>query len=216
MGTPADADARRFAVTDPRHPVFRPLDDLVPALGRVRFARTARVSFSDPGDPADYSASVLARFDHGDAALVEFDLGTGRALVFASDLNMEANDLPRHPGFVPLLQEIVRYLAGPEASASDVLPAGAPPGVPRVPGVTLDPLSGRSVAVNVDPRESESRSLTPDGFLARLDASSPAAFGVRSMSGEVAREAEQSLWWYVVLAMAVVLAGEAWLGRNMA
>ena len=214
VGTSADAGARRFAVVDPRHPVFRPLDDLVPALGRVRFTRTARVSFS--ADTADYSASVLARFDHGDPALVEFDLGTGRALVFASDLNMEANDLPRHPGFVPLLQELVRYLAGPGASSSEVIPADAPPGVPRVPGVTLDPVSGRPVAVNVDPRESEPRSLTPDGFLARLGVSSPAASGVRSTSGEVAREAEQSLWWYVVLAMAVVLVGEAWLGRNMA
>ncbi len=215
----ADAPARRFAVVAPRHPLFRPFDGLAAALGRARFTRTARVQVSARGDAASGGGRpprVLARFDHGDAALIEVDRGAGRALVFASDLNLEANDFPRHPGFVPFLQEAVRYLAGPREPARDVLPADAPAGAPRVPGLATDPVSGRRVAVNVDPRESEPRALTPDGFLARLDVSAPAASGAPPASDGAAREAEQALWWYVLLAAAAVLVGEAWLGRNVA
>ena len=215
----ADAPARRFAVVDPRHPLFRPFDGLAAALGQARFTRTARVDLSGGGDAASGGGrppGVLARFDNGDAALIEIERGAGRALVFASDLSLEANDFPRHPGFVPFLQETVRYLAGPREPARDVLPADAPAGVPRVPGVAMDPVSGRRVAVNVDPRESEPRALTPDGFLARLDVSSAAAAGAPPAPGDAAREAEQSLWWYVLLAAAAVLVGEAWLGRTMA
>ena len=215
----AEGPARRLAVVAPRHPLFRPLDGLAAALGRVRFTRTARVSVSGGGDAAAGGGrppGVLARFDHGEAALIEIERGAGRALVFASGLDLEASDFPRHPGFVPFLQETVRYLAGPREPARDVLPADAPAGVPRVPGLAADPVSGRRVAVNVDPRESEPRALTPDGFLARLDVAPPAPSGAPPALDGAAREAEQALWWYLLLAAAVVLVGEAWLGRTMA
>ncbi|MCE2539968.1 MAG: hypothetical protein J4G16_06160 [Acidobacteria bacterium] len=129
---------------------------------------------------------------------------------------MEWNDFPRHPGFVPFVQEVIRYLAGPPAAPRDLLPSEVSGGLSRLPGVATDPASGRRVAVNVDPRESEPRPLTPDGFLARLGAASTGASGALPMADGAAREAEQSLWWYVVLAAAVVLVGEAWLGRTMA
>ena len=217
--TPSDAAVRRLAVVDPRHPVFRPFGDLVASLGQVRFNGAASVDF--PGSVgaesgADYAVRVLARFDHGDPALVEYRREAGRALIFASDLGMDWNDFPRHPGFVPFLQETVRYLAGPEESRRDVLPADLPAGVPRAPGVATDPATGRLVAVNADPRESEPRPLTPDGFLARLGEAPDDASGAPRTAGGPAREAEQSIWWYVVLAVAVVLVGEAWLGRTMA
>ena len=217
--TSADTAPRRLAVVDPRHPVFRPFGDLVAAFGQVRFTRTALVNFSDPvdaaPDPAD-APRVLARFDHGDPALIEYDRGTGRALVLASDLSMNWNDLPRHPGFVPFLQETVRYLAGPGALPPDVLLADAPAGVPRVPGVATDPVSGRPLAVNVDARESEPEPLTPETFLARVGHARAAATGAEPGVGGVTREAAQSFWWYILFAMAVVLVAEAWLGRTMA
>ena len=60
------------------------------------------------------------------------------------------------------------------------------------------------------------RPLAPDAFLARLG-DSPAGPSVAEPAADgAAREAAQSLWWYVVLAMAAVLLGEAWLGRTMA
>ena len=216
--TPPVAAARRLAVVDPRHPVFRPFGDGAGMLGRVRFTRTARVSLPEPGDaPAGAAGGphVLARFDQGDPALIEYRPGSGRALVFASDLGMDWNDLPRHPGFVPFVQEAVRYLAGPGGLPRDAPLADIPVGLPRVPGVITLPASGRRVAVNVDPRESEPRPLTPDGFLARVGVAPVASGGMPAVDGAT-REAEQSLWWYVVLAVVVVLVGEAWLGRTMA
>lgn len=217
--TAPDGAVHRLAVTDPRHPVFRPFGDLVATLGQVRFTGTTRIL---PAGPADVPAGagspprVLARFDQGDAALIEYDRGVGRALVLASDLGMEWNDFPRRPGFVPFVQEVVRYLAGPARVPRDLLPSEVPGGIPRSPGVATDPASGRRVAVNVDPRESEPRPLTPDGLLARLGAMPAGGSGAPPIADGAAREAEQSLWWYVVLAVAVVLVGEAWLGRTMA
>ena len=219
MTPPADTAPRRLGVVDPRHPVFRPFGDLVAAFGQVRFTRTALVNLSDPVDAAPDPAGaphVLARFDHGDPALVEYDRGTGRALILASDLSMNWNDLPRHPGFVPFLQETVRYLAGPGALPPDVLLADVPAGVPRVPGVATDPASGRLLAINVDARESEPDPLAPDAFLARVGHARAAATGAEPGVGGVTREAAQSFWWYILFATAVVLVAEAWLGRTMA
>ena len=217
--TAPDGAVHRLAVMDPRHPVFRPFGDLVATLGQVRFTGMTRIVPPGPAAiraGADSPAHVLARFDQGDPALIEYDRGVGRALVLASDLGMEWNDFPRHPGFVPFVQEIVRYLAGPAALPRDLLPSEVPAGIPRRPGVATDPASGRRVAVNVDSRESEPRPLTRDGFLARLGVMPAGGSGALPMAAGAAREAEQSLWWYVVLAVAVVLVGEAWLGRTMA
>ena len=219
MTPPADTAPRRLGVVDPRHPVFRPFGGLVAAFGQVRFTRTALVNISDPVDAAPDPAGaphVLARFDHGDPALVEYDRGTGRALILASDLSMNWNDLPRHPGFVPFLQETVRYLAGPGALPPDVLLADVPAGVPRVPGVAADPASGRLLAVNVDARESEPDPLAPDAFLARVGHARAAATGAEPGVDGVTREAAHSFWWYILFATAVVLVAEAWLGRTMA
>ena len=217
--TAADGAVRRLAVMDPRHPVFRPFGDLVATLGQVRFTGTTRVLLFESGTRAagpDTPSRVLARFDHGDPALIEYGRGAGRALIFASDLGMEWNDFPRHPGFVPFVQEAFRHLVGPGEPPRDVLVADVPAGVPRMPGVVTVPDSGRRVAVNVDPRESDPRPLTADGFLARIGAAPAAASGAAPTTGGTTREAEQSLWWYVVLAVAVVLVGEAWLARSMA
>ena len=217
--TAPDGAVHRLAVMDPRHPVFRPFGDLVATLGHVRFTGMTRILPPRPADApagADSPAHVLARFDQGDPALIEYDPGVGRALVLASDLGMEWNDFPRHPGFVPFVQEIVRYLAGPAELPRELLPSEVPGGIPRQPGVATDPASGRRVAVNVDSRESEPRALTQDGFLARLGAQPAGGAGAVPIADGAAREAEQSLWWYVVLAVAVALVGEAWLGRTMA
>ena len=217
--TAPDGAVHRLAVMDPRHPVFRPFGDLVATLGHVRFTGMTRIVPPGPAAVpagADSPTHVLARFDQGDPALIEYDRGVGRALVLASDLGMEWNDFPRHPGFVPFVQESVRYLAGPAALPRDLLAGEVPAGIPRRPGVATDPASGRRVAVNVDSRESEPRPLTRDGFLARLGAMPAGGSGALPMADGAAREAEQSLWWYVVLAVAVVLVGEAWLGRTMA
>jgi hypothetical protein len=62
---------------------------------------------------------VLARFTNGAAALVEASIGSGRTLLFTSTLDRDWNDLPIHPGFLPLMQQAVRHLARKHASGQD-------------------------------------------------------------------------------------------------
>src|SRR4030095_10269929 len=68
-----------FAPDDTRHPVFRVFDG-VGTLSGVSFARSALLK---AGDGAD----VIARYSDGSPALLEEQVGDGRVLVFASDLN---------------------------------------------------------------------------------------------------------------------------------
>lgn len=156
MSPPEEDGARRLAVADPRHPVFRPFGDHAGALGQAQFTATARITLPD--------AEVLARFDDGDPALLEYQEAAGRVLIFGSDLNDDWNDFPRRPGYVPFVHEALRYLA---PRTLDGTPSGDPGAVSRPP---------------------------------------PA---------EVEQDAEQALWWYVVVALGLVLAGELFLGRTM-
>ena len=156
MSPPDEAGARRLAVADPRHPIFRPFGDRAAALGQAQFTATARIAL-----PA---AEVLARFENGDPALLEYQDAPGRALIFGSDLNDDWNDFPRRPGYVPFVHEALRYLAPRTRD-------GTPPGG----------------------AEAASRPPTVD----------------------VEQDAEQALWWYVVVALGLVLVGELFLGRTM-
>jgi hypothetical protein len=58
------------------------------------------------------SATVLARFDDGTAALIERRLGAGRILVWASTFDTYWNDLPVQPVFLPFVHQLVRYAGG--------------------------------------------------------------------------------------------------------
>ena len=51
------------------------------------------------------------RFDNGEAALMEREVGKGRVLLFTSSLDTEWNNFPLQVLYVPLMQEILRYLA---------------------------------------------------------------------------------------------------------
>ncbi len=54
---------------------------------------------------------VVARFADGNPALLERRVGQGRALVLGTTLDTHWNDLALQPAFVPLVHELVRYLA---------------------------------------------------------------------------------------------------------
>jgi hypothetical protein len=60
---------------------------------------------------------VLARYTNGGAALVEASSGQGRLLLFTSTIDRDWNDLPIHPGYLPLLQQAVRHLARTQSDA---------------------------------------------------------------------------------------------------
>jgi hypothetical protein len=77
---------------------------------------------------------VLARFDDGSAALLERKVGTGRAIVWTSTLDLYWNDLAVKPVFLPFVHRVVRHLASyrepdPWRMVGDVVePAAVPAG----------------------------------------------------------------------------------------
>jgi len=62
------------------------------------------------------SASVLARFQNGDAAIAALELGKGRVLVWAGGMDLRWSTLALDPRFVPLIHETLRYLVAAPAS----------------------------------------------------------------------------------------------------
>lgn len=56
-------------------------------------------------------ATVLARFDTGEPALVERSAGRGRAVVFASTFDLAWNDLALKPVFLPFVHQLARHLS---------------------------------------------------------------------------------------------------------
>jgi hypothetical protein len=209
-------DARlALAPDDSRHPVFRPFAGAA-TLGNVTFREAVDVT-------APAAAAIVARYSDGTPALVEEQVGDGRVLVFASDLNDRWNDFPLQPVFVPFVHETLRYLSAPRSVRTEYLvgevagPAGLSPGV-----VTR---GGRPVAVNVDPRESDPSRMTVDEFMAGVSGSDAAralretgsnATAARAAdSDERADQDRQRLWQAALLLMVLSLAAEGVVGRRL-
>ena len=206
-----DAPAEQgWTATDSRHPIFQPFGGFLGAFGQVRFRQTMVL-----GGAGEEPFRVLARFDDGAAALAEYDVGPGRALVFASDLNNEWNDFPRRPTYVPFIHEVMRYLAGTRPARRDFPIADRPAGVDPRPGLSTVPGTGRRITLNVDPRESAAAALGADEFLARIEFSPARGMADADVGGAAEREDDQRYWWYALLALAVVLVAETWLARTM-
>ena len=199
---------RVLAPADGRHPVFGAFAGNPASLGLVTFQNAARIS----GD----ACQTLARFTTGDTALIECPAGDGRALVLASDINNRWNDFPLHASFVPFVHEVVRYLASARAHTVDYLIGETPPGVSRAPGIAAVNGGGpaaRTIAVNVDPRESDPARLSADDFQAAVTRLKDA--GGNETRGEVReQEDQQHLWRYALAAMALLLAAEGLLAAR--
>jgi hypothetical protein len=193
-----------LAATDLRHPIFRPFGSLAANLGQVRFDRVWRVS----GKGWD----VAARFADGTPALLERTEGSGRVVLFASDLDRRWNDFPLHPSFVPFVIESIGHVSGARQPAAAYTPATAPAGVGPQPGVFR--LSAtRVVAVNVDPRESATTRMTPAEFQEMI-VQGPASVPVAPPSQARQTEAGQSYWRYGLMLMLAALVVESLVGRS--
>ena len=167
------------------------------------------------------ACQTLARFTTGDTALIECPAGEGRSLIVASDLDNRWNDFPLHATFVPFVHEVVRYLASGRAHTTDYVVADVPPGVKPAPGIATigDAARGaaaaRTIAVNVDPRESDPARLSVDDFqsaVARLKD----AGGSETRGEARQQEDEQHLWRYALAAMVLLLAAEGVLAARTA
>lgn len=191
-----------FSATDLRHPIFRPFGGLTANLGQVRFARAWQMAADD--------WQVPARFDDGTPAVLERREGEGRVVLFASDVDRRWNDFPLHPSFLPFVIEAVRHVASRGVEASEFLVGRAPAGVSQQPGIhRLE--AGRTIAINVDERESGIARTTADEFVAMLEPVPGVALAAGAR-GEQA-EARQSLWQYGLLLMLGVLVVESLVGR---
>jgi hypothetical protein len=211
---------RTLAPADARHPIFQAFQGAAATLALVKFQRVATIRGAN--------CRTLARFTSSEPALVECDLGAGRVLALASDLDNAWNDFPVHPTFVPFIHEAIRYLSGARPHAGEYLVGDAPAGVAPRPGIAAvkgtGVFSGRvsaentpvpflRVAVNVDPAETDSTRLTPEQFLTAITKQPGAA---RSAERLEAREQEerQHLWQYVLGLMVAMLALESVIGSR--
>jgi Aerotolerance regulator N-terminal/von Willebrand factor type A domain len=120
------------------HPVF----EVFRGGGRLPATRVFNYQRAEPRE----GAAVLASFEDGSPALVESGAGAGRVLLYTSTLGMAWSDLPLSPAYLPLVQQMVRYLGGREVSAWHRLgqafavakdAAGAPPAVDTPSGARL-------------------------------------------------------------------------------
>jgi hypothetical protein len=91
---------------------------------------------------------VLARFDDGAIAAAEQQVGLGRVIAWNTTVDDSWSDLPRMPIFLPLVHQVVRYLARYEEPAAW-----------RTVGQVLDLASGSQLALGRRDRVA----LTPSG-----------------------------------------------------
>jgi hypothetical protein len=109
IGPPVDRTrgaAARLSGMDYGHAVFEPFR--APRSGDFSSARF----YSYRGLSAAKDATVIARFDTGEPALVERAAGRGRVVVFASTLDLNWNDLALKPMFLPFVHQLGRHLSG--------------------------------------------------------------------------------------------------------
>lgn len=267
LGNSVDRSAQRggtLGYLDYSHPVFDEFKD--PRNGNFVNMRFQKYRTLTPAA----TDKVLARFDDGASALVERRVGNGRVIAFASTLDDSWNDAPRHGMFLPLVQQLARYLAQYEepqawhgvgrmldisAAVGQVVREGQA-GLSNstvTAGVVVSPageqtalgsqagassvelteqgfysvrLSGTgdrrpfTVAVNLDPAESDLSALPPADFLTSATGRPVAATAGQSLEKpEITRvdiEKKQSIWWYLMVAGLVALFAEAVLSNHLA
>jgi len=110
-----DSRALHLVKWEADHPIFLPFKADAPELASAKYFK---ISLLGP-TTATADRKVLARFTNGAAALVEASIGAGHTLLYTSTLDLDWNDLPVHPGYLPLLQQAVRHLARKHAVGTD-------------------------------------------------------------------------------------------------
>jgi hypothetical protein len=138
-----DAAEHIAAKLDLGHPVLSVFD--AGALRGLRAARFHRVMLTASAASGS-DRRVLMRFVSGAPALVEARLGKGRLMFFASSIDRDWTDLPIVPAYLPLMQQIARYLARAPMSQQ-----------------RGSVLVGESTQLPVDPDDVRVEVLAPDG-----------------------------------------------------
>lgn len=189
-----------LVAADVRHPMMAALGDERSGLDATRVTRIVRLAGIDTG--------VVVRFANGLPALVDTTIAGGRLMVFASDLSLQWNDLPRQPAMVAFMASLARELAGTDAAGEHVRDETGDQQRPRlVTSMNAD----RRAAVNIDPAESQ-LDVAARAEVEALVVRSGRQLGVSP--ADIARETEraQSWWRIAVLVMAMVLVIESIVG----
>jgi hypothetical protein len=154
--------AARLGALEYGHPLFEVFRG--PRTGDFASARFYGYRSVTPGP----NSSTLARFDDGQAALLERRVGTGRVLMWTSTLDTTWTDLALKPVFVPFVHRVVRYLGAyreprPWRTVGDVVDPGlqAPAQGSDVSRVALTPSGAR---ISLDGDGPEVLELAEQGF----------------------------------------------------
>jgi hypothetical protein len=113
--------AERLAPIDRHHPLLSAFPAQGDGLSSARFFQFMLLS-PLPDAPG---RRVVLRYESGAPALAEAEIGRGRVLLLTTTVDREWTDLPIRPGFLPLVQEAARYLAGaPSGDATSAITVG--------------------------------------------------------------------------------------------
>ena len=97
---------RRIGALNRAHPIFDAFADGATGLEETRVSSHLLVE-----PDASLERSVIAELDGGAPLLLERRSGRGSALLLTTTLDRDWTDLPIRPGYLPLVQRSVRYLA---------------------------------------------------------------------------------------------------------
>ena len=186
----------------------------IPSSGRLM--RLPRISArSVPARVAAAAGRRLAghrQLHPGDAGACRARRRSGTDCSFHVDLDRRWNDFPLHPAFVPFAQQTVRYLGARAPETAMYLVADVPAGVPARPGIMQ--AEGRTLAVNIDARESSIDRVTPSDFAALVTRTNPGS-GAPPARVATQTEARQGYWRYGLMLMLAALVAECSRGIEM-
>ncbi|MGQ3684857.1 MAG: BatA domain-containing protein [Candidatus Loosdrechtia sp.] len=95
-------------VADPSHPVLNILS--TSDMSTLSSARFYRVFYIDPA-PLGTCKTILS-FSDDTPAMIERQIDRGRSVLFTSTVDRDWTDMPVKPFFLPLMQQLCRYLSG--------------------------------------------------------------------------------------------------------
>jgi hypothetical protein len=125
---------------DRNHVIFKPFEK------STRVALNSAQFFAYMNMEAKPGATVLAKYEDGSPVIVESSKEDHGLLVFNSTVDSKWNDLPYKPSFLPLFQEMIRYLSRYNENRSwYALGEGIPvvAGLESVAAAVIDPKGGR-------------------------------------------------------------------------
>jgi hypothetical protein len=101
---------------DFRHPLFAPFADArFSDFTKIHFWKYRRLDVA-----AIPNARIVAKFDNGDAAIVDVPIGKGRVIVFASGWHPADSQIALSTKFVPLLCSVLELSGGLSAAATQL------------------------------------------------------------------------------------------------